>query len=720
MLNQQRLPADRAEIRRDLTFMTRRWGELPVPVRFEIRAFKEGSSPQVATFKPDWMDDAVEWAANMAALGYNCYAVRNPIRDDVIGSAKDTDIVAAFFLWADCDDSVATDNIRRFDGPPYTAIIRTGKTPSPRVHIYWELAEPCTDMAAWRDMQQRIAQHFQSDPAVINPSRIMRIAGTPTFPDSKKQARGYVSEMTALRTDFETPRQPVTMEQMGRVFAPVRSASAPAQNGAGGLSIDTGGDYAPALDRDRTRIQALSGEAWHNAVVKLVASYVAKGLSDDEIHQLTDPLTLAGYTVEQTRREVQQAIDGARRKGWTPEPGSKTFEPNPVEELTPEQAEAVPAFEFSPWVAKDISQIPYPEFVYSDFYARGYTSVTLAAPKVGKSMLGLAEALDACTGRGFLSGIPREPQRVVYYNAEDDQAILDARVAALLEHYGIPQSEIEGRFFPTSGVERGDFYLSSGQEGIINEPLFVSIEKFLLREKIDLIIFDPLQDLTRSPETNDVFRILGQRIRRMASTCKVSNGLIHHTRKVTAGMTPTIDDMRGGSALRGTARFNRILISMTEDEAVKANVPNHRHFFRIGDMESNLAPPSSDVNRWFEKVSVHIANGQHVGAVRPWQWPDAFDGVSVEKAKKCRLAVMDRDPRPRVSDRAKDWVGYTLAPILGIDPDDKSGRARLKAIIKKWIEEDVLAVEHIMDRAKGRETPVVIAGRNDLEPEFEP
>ena len=83
------------------------------------------------------------------------------------------------------------------------------------------------------------------------------------------------------------------------------------------LTVDTGA--FETLDRERAAIAAMSGQEWHNSVIRLVASYVAKGLSDGEIHALTDPLTLSGYTVEETRREVQVAIDGARRKGWTPE-----------------------------------------------------------------------------------------------------------------------------------------------------------------------------------------------------------------------------------------------------------------------------------------------------------------------------------------------------------------------------------------------------------------
>lgn len=324
MLNTQVDPKpDLAAIRADLEYMTARWGELPEPALFEVRAFKEGSQPQTFKYSLSWIDDAVQCIADMNQRGYNLYAVRNPIRETYAGSAKDTDIIAAFFLWADCDDPAAAGNVLRFDGPKWSAAVTTGTTPSTRAHVYWSLEEPCYDLAKWRDMQSAIAAHFGSDASVINPSRIMRIGGTVSWPFAKKREKGYISELTTLRTEYADPRPAVTLEQMGRVFAASAKAAPPLQQTTGTpgalFQIDTG-NSSPSLDRERLAIQAMQGQEWHNAVIRLVASYVAKGLSDTEIHALTQPLTLPGYTGEETYREVQTAIDGARKKGWTPEP----------------------------------------------------------------------------------------------------------------------------------------------------------------------------------------------------------------------------------------------------------------------------------------------------------------------------------------------------------------------------------------------------------------
>ncbi len=369
---------------------------------------------------------------------------------------------------------------------------------------------------------------------------------------------------------------------------------------------------------------------------------------------------------------------------------------------------------FKPWGHRDLEAIPAPEFIYGDFYARGYTSLTVAPPKAGKSMLGLAEAVDMATGRGILTGEAREPLRVLYYNAEDDQSVIDGRVAALLTHYGIPQSEIATTLYPVSGVEAVGFYMVTGLEGEINDKLFAALEKFIEDNRIDALIFDPLQDLSRSPETNEVFRVLGQALRRLATRYRVAIGLVHHTRKIAPGQDPTIDDARGGSALRGTARFNRLLVPMTEDEGAKAGVADHRFFLRIGDAESNLAPPSSELNRWFQKVSVKTPNGHHVGALERWKYPDAFEGVTVDDA--CAVQAWLRqheDDPPRLNVQSSTWVGHAIARVLEWDSDDKTCREKLSRIVKKWVETGVLEVIEIDDTRNGRKAKVVIAGRNN-------
>ena len=70
------------------------------------------------------------------------------------------------------------------------------------------------------------------------------------------------------------------------------------------------------LNRVTTSEAALNGENWHDNMLKLVASWVAKGNTDEEIDVLAGRLTLPGYTIEQTLKDVRPMVDSARQKGF--------------------------------------------------------------------------------------------------------------------------------------------------------------------------------------------------------------------------------------------------------------------------------------------------------------------------------------------------------------------------------------------------------------------
>jgi hypothetical protein len=142
-------------------------------------------------------------------------------------------------------------------------------------------------------------------------------------------------------------------------------------------------------------------------------------------------------------------------------------------------------------------------------------------------------------------------------------------------------------------------------------------------------------------------------------------------------------------------------------------VDDFRHYFRIGEAESNIAPPSSDRNRWFEKTGIRIANGENVATIRPWTWPKAFSGITVNDTCKVRAAIADRETPPRESSQATDWTGKVIAKVLGLDLTKPYDKARTKEIQKEWIKTDVLRIERMAYGNKGKEFDFVVAGENN-------
>lgn len=559
-----------AAIRADLVFMTRRWHELDQKAVIEIRAFDEYGSPQIGHFALDWIDGevgAVQWIADMNRRGRNCYAVRNPVRDTVAKAASDTDIIAAFYLWADCDEGTAAENVLRFPGPKWVAAVTTGKVPSTRVHTYWELKEPCTDLTAWRDMQSAIARHFGSDPSVINPSRIMRIGGTISWPSVKKRGRGYVEELTTIRTEYPEPREPVTMDQMARAFAssaPALPLSQQAMPQAPGFHIDTG-NAPQSLDREQMRIQALSGEAWHDAVIRLVGSYVAKGMTDGEIHAMTQPLTLPGYTAEQTYREVQTAIDGARKKGWTPEPQYA----NPAAIVAPKDVHTAhtpdPSFD-APKRPSDLEWFDDVEPVLGGAYlVKGLLDNAVMAVVYGPSNSGKTFwTIDLAYHIAI--GAPWRGRRVIqasvlYLAAEGGRGVIN-RVAALKQSHGVLDVPL--------AVKRAGLDLLHDQADLQHIVDLSAEVKARLPDAPHLIVIDTLSRVMAGGDENSAadMTALIRNIDAIRATTGATTLLVHHTGKDTAR------GARGHSSLRA-ATDTEIEIA-NEDGARAAVVTKQR------------------------------------------------------------------------------------------------------------------------------------------------
>jgi hypothetical protein len=160
--------------------------------------------------------------------------------------------------------------------------------------------------------------------------------------------------------------------------------------------------------------------------------------------------------------------------------------------------------------------------------------------------------------------------------------------------------------------------------------------------------------------------------------------LVHHTRK-TNGEEATTESGRGASALLAAARSGRVLNKMSDDQKAEAGVRDDpATYFAINRDKANLAPVGNRV--WRRMASVHLANGDSVGVAEVWEWPDAFDGVSVEALLSVQRALDGK--QLRYSDQADDWAGVTVAEVL--DLDAKADRKRIRKMIETWLKTGAL------------------------------
>ena len=241
----------------------------------------------------------------------------------------------------------------------------------------------------------------------------------------------------------------------------------------------------------------------------------------------------------------------------------------------------------------------------------------------GKTSLVMVEAVAMATIRNLLGEQPPERLRVWYHNGEDSRDELNRRLLAICQHYKIPQEELVGYFFLTSGNEF-PLRVAKGYNDLkIDTPLLERICEEVADNKIDVVILDPLVTLHNVSESdNNRMDTVVRLFAAIADEQDCAFELEHHTRKLRAGDTELDgDDMRGASALRDAVRAARVLNHMSMTDAMQLAIPEHERllYFRVDKAKGNNAPPSQAV--WRRFVNVELTNGDDVGVVVPYALP---------------------------------------------------------------------------------------------------
>ena len=194
---------DLKEAHRFIRLITLKWNEVGEDLSMELRAL--GRRPRSLRFNPKKKEEVaavLEAAAELNASSFNVHITVNPAGpytpDCKTRALKDADIVAATVTFVDADERGIADNLpdKALAKPDFAVI--TGLVPFTRAHFYWLSPTPVFDLDRWRWFQQELARRYGADPAVCNPSRVMRLPGFVTHPNATKVAKGYVSEMTSL------------------------------------------------------------------------------------------------------------------------------------------------------------------------------------------------------------------------------------------------------------------------------------------------------------------------------------------------------------------------------------------------------------------------------------------------------------------------------------------------------------------------------------------
>ncbi|MGO4438725.1 AAA family ATPase [Rhizobium sp. RAF56] len=350
----------------------------------------------------------------------------------------------------------------------------------------------------------------------------------------------------------------------------------------------------------------------------------------------------------------------------------------------------------TPWKLPDPRSIPPRQWLYGQHYIRKFVSVTISPGGVGKTSLGMGEALCMATGRELFGMKVFQRSRVWLWNGEDPQEELDRRLAAACIHHGIAGREIDGMLFVNSGRTMPLITAKQTKDGAqIAVPVVDALVEEIRSKGIDVMIVDPFVSSHAVSENDNMAMdaVVKQTWATIADRTNCSIDLVHHAKKV-GGQEVTAESARGAVSLIGAARAARVLNPMTADEAGKASVDNRRLHFRETDAKSNLAPPS-DKSMWYRMVGHDLGNAtndmpsDNVGVATLWRWPNATEGLQVSDLLAVQRVVHVGYYKENV--QADNWVGKAVAEALGLDVTDEKAKARIKELLKIWVKSGALS-----------------------------
>lgn len=412
--------------------------------------WRDPTSGKLNRFKRFGLEEIEELAAFAADInsqpGANMYF--RPAT--VTGSAPATDECFAQTpgFWVDHDDLASVNRLKTHPlriKPPF--LIVTGRDPEMRCQSFWPLSSDPIIKADWvKSINKALQTHFGGDPAVVNPSRLMRMPGSIAWPVKEGRTKAELVEVLIpndgrprghnLNTIMDVCRQIVSSE--------AQKQPEPPEPLLGNIEAEKPSHGLPAIDTGHTGItvstlirQIGQPHLWHQSVLRLVASWVNRGYSDAEIMLMAPAITMSGYTLKQTREELAAMIEGARKKWDLPNVDPMSGEAEKA------RSKPLPLIYFED-VTVNLDAADFVEGVISE----GAMSVVYGESNCGKTFFMTDLALHIAAGKPW-NGRAVEQGGVVYCALEGSHGISN-RVAAFRQHYGLEDAVLPFAIIPVS------------------------------------------------------------------------------------------------------------------------------------------------------------------------------------------------------------------------------------------------------------------------------
>jgi RecA-family ATPase len=456
-------------------------------------------------------------------------------------------------------------------------VIITGTVPYLRAHLYFRSADVVTP-AKLRAANEALIKCLGSD-TVQDPARIMRLAGTVSYPTPAKQARGYITELVSLQHKRDA-----------------RAFSSDELIALSGRSTRFGDyfDFESKTGRDDSELTALLDDAsrtpgkWHNAIRDATATMIGRGWSDTAIKLSCAPYCRGGANDP----DLVPLIAGARAR-WDKPNDEQTGQREGKSE--PRKLRII-----DPIVWQD-QPVPPREWVVQDRIPARTVSLLMGDGAAGKTTLALQLTVARALGLDWIGSIPNAG-RTLFLSAEDDADELHRRIDAIRQHYGVAFSNLTD--FRLVDLVGEDAVLGELQRnGTIKATLlFDAISEEVKSFGPDLVIVDALADAFAGDENNRT------QARQFVGLLK---GLARKHRAAFLCLAhPSLYGMNSGSGSSGSTGWSNSVRSRLYFENAKASDgaepdPDLR---QLSLKKTNYGPVGQPVTvRW--KAGVYVPEG---------------------------------------------------------------------------------------------------------------
>jgi hypothetical protein len=542
-----------------------------------------GAVSKADFFDASELEKAVDFAYQINSnVGVNVYvgaALRVP---DVFpgGRSSEKEYYASGFIWADLDDPGVAEAARPlYAALPPSRVVVTGRVPHLRAQVWWKLHEYETDPKALRPYLAAACATLRGDRAVVDPARVMRLAGSIAWP--KKDGR--VPELTELKTPdhasvavdpaaflnaFPAAGQPGSTQAAGETHA---NDDKPRNPFSGRLKI------TELLERTRAEGQ------WHVNMRDAIASMVSSGWQDEAIRLATDP-----YRRDRSLQDdmITPLIYSARTKWARPDP-EPDAQADP--EMDPETGEFKQETGLPLLYAEDITPITDTSDFVEDILRDGEFSVVYGESNCGKTFFALDLALHVALGIPW-RGKAVEQGGVIYCALEGGHGTRN-RIAAFKKHHGITGP------IPLAVIPSNLNFLDTQGD---MQALVAAIQKAKARlGNVRLLVVDTLSRALAGGDENSS-EDMGQLIINadiLRNVIKTHIKFVHHCGKDTA------KGARGHSCLRA-AVDTEIEISRTDpDSPSLIRIVKQREMEMVEDMSFKLERVVLGKNRRDKEVT---------------------------------------------------------------------------------------------------------------------